>query len=48
MKEYSKDAIITIDDDILYDKNFVKDLYLCHKKFPKCVCSRRVHCMKKN
>ena len=48
MKEYPRDAIITIDDDILYDKNFVKDLYLCHKKYTGCVCSRRVHCMKKN
>ena len=46
MKEYPNDLIITIDDDLLYHKNFIKKLYNFHKKFPLCVCAYRVHKMK--
>lgn len=45
MKEYPDDAVITVDDDVIYDKDFVQDLYNCYKKFPGCVASRRVHRM---
>ena len=45
MKEYPDDAVITIDDDVIYDKDFVQDLYNCYKKYPGCVASRRVHRM---
>ena len=45
MQEYPDDAVITVDDDVIYDKDFVRDLYNCYKKFPGCVASRRVHRM---
>ena len=45
MQEYPQDSIITVDDDVMYDKDFVRDLYNCYKKFPGCVASRRVHRM---
>ncbi|MBO5690535.1 MAG: glycosyltransferase family 2 protein [Spirochaetaceae bacterium] len=45
MEEYPDDAVITIDDDVIYDKDFVQDLYNCYKKYPGCVASRRVHRM---
>ena len=45
MQEYPQDSIITVDDDVMYDKDFVQDLYNCYKKFPGCVASRRVHRM---
>ena len=45
MQEYPDDAVITVDDDVLYDKDFVQDLYNCYKKYPGCVASRRVHRM---
>ena len=45
MQEYPDDAVITVDDDVIYDKDFVQDLYNCYKKFPGCVASRRVHRM---
>lgn len=48
MEEYPEDAIIAVDDDVIYDSNFVKDLYNCHKKNPNCVCARRVHGMIKD
>lgn len=45
MAEYPDDVVITIDDDVIYDKDFVQDLYNCYKKYPGCVASRRVHRM---
>ena len=45
MQEYPDDAVITVDDDVIYDKDFVQDLYNCYKKYPGCVASRRVHRM---
>ncbi len=45
MQEYPDDSIITVDDDVIYDKDFVQDLYTCYNKHPKCVVSRRVHRM---
>lgn len=48
MQEYPEDAVITVDDDVIYDKDFVRDLCSCHKKNPGCVCARRVHRMIKD
>lgn len=48
MQEYPEDSIITVDDDVIYDKDFVRDLYNCHQKNPSCVCGRRVHRMTKD
>lgn len=43
MQEYQDKAIITIDDDLIYDKNLVKDLIEKSKKYPGCICARRVN-----
>lgn len=48
MQEYPEDSIITVDDDVIYDKDFVRDLYDCSKKHPGCVAGRRVHRMTKD
>lgn len=48
MKEYPSDIVITVDDDLLYDKNLVSDLYQTYQKYPHCISCRRVHHMKKS
>ena len=34
--------------EMIYDKDFVRDLCSCHQKNPGCVCGRRVHRMTKD
>lgn len=48
MQEFPEKTIITVDDDLIYDKNLVKDLLNCHEKYPSCVCARRVNLITKN
>lgn len=48
MQEYSKKTVITVDDDLIYDDNLIKDLTECQKKYPGCVCARRVNLITKN
>lgn len=48
MQEFPNHSIITVDDDLIYDKNLVKDLLDCSKKNQNCVCARRVNLMTKN
>jgi len=43
MKEYPKSLLITVDDDNMYDKNLVSDLYESYLKYPFAVSARRVH-----
>ncbi len=43
MQQYPDAAVITVDDDLIYDKNLVKDLYKSYKKYPYAVSARRVH-----
>lgn len=43
MQEHPDDIIITIDDDIIFDKNLVKDLLSSFKKHPRCVSAARVN-----
>jgi hypothetical protein len=43
MKLYPNSLIITVDDDNMYDKNLVSDLYASFQKYPSAVCARRVH-----
>ena len=45
MQEFSNKIIITVDDDLIYDKNLISDLYNSYKKYPNCVSARRVHKM---
>ncbi len=46
MQEYPDDIIITIDDDMMYSKNMVQNLYNAYKRFPDCVICSRGHEMK--
>ena len=43
MKHYPDSLIITIDDDVIYDKKLIADLYKSFLKYPSAVSSRRVH-----
>ncbi|WP_019230337.1 hypothetical protein [Sedimentibacter sp. B4] len=43
MKEFPDDIVITVDDDVLYPPDLIKDLILLHLKFPKCICCTRGH-----
>lgn len=42
-KEHPDSTIITVDDDILYPKNLIEELYKVHKRFPGCVVATRSH-----
>lgn len=46
MKEFLDSIVITVDDDLIYDKKLVSSLVDIHNKFPKAVCARRVHRIK--
>lgn len=48
MQEFPNHKIITVDDDLIYDRNLVKDLLECTKKNPGCVCARRVNLITKD
>lgn len=48
IQEYPESIIITVDDDLIYDKNLIKDLYLCYKKNPNSVIARRVNLITKD
>lgn len=43
MKEFPDSNIVTIDDDIIYDKNMINDLYESHLRCPNSVIAKRVH-----
>lgn len=43
MQEFPNDIVITIDDDIIYYKNMIKELILTYKKFPGCIIAARAH-----
>ena len=43
MQEYPEDIIITVDDDLMYDRNMIKSLLESYKRNPSAVSTRRVH-----
>lgn len=43
MKEFPDDIVITVDDDMIYSKNLVKELYRMHLEYPNCVVAGRAH-----
>ncbi|MBR5916416.1 MAG: oligosaccharide flippase family protein [Spirochaetia bacterium] len=43
MQEYPGDFIITVDDDLMYDRNMIKSLLESYKRNPNAVSARRVH-----
>jgi len=45
LKNYPNSILITIDDDIFYDENLLKDLYSSYVKYPNSVSAMRVHRM---
>ena len=45
MKEYPNDIIITVDDDVIYEKDLIKRLMLSFEQYPDCVSAKRVHKM---
>lgn len=40
-KEFKDDIVITIDDDVVYDRNTIEKLLLYHKKYPNTVIANR-------
>lgn len=46
MQEYPDSIIITIDDDVIYDKYMIDDLYQSYLRHPKAISAKRVHGMK--
>lgn len=46
MQQYNDAIIITVDDDLIYSKDMIESLLNMHKKYPNCICARRVHKMK--
>lgn len=43
MQEFPNDIVITVDDDVIYNKELIRELYDAHKKFPNCIVSARAH-----
>lgn len=48
LKKYPNDAIITIDDDLLYDFDILEHLILAYKQHPEMIHSCRGHQMRKS
>ena len=45
LKEYENSIIITCDDDVIYDKFMIEDLYLSYAKYPYDISCHRAHLM---
>ena len=43
MQEFPDDIVITVDDDLIYPQNMIKELMATYKKYPNTICARRVH-----
>lgn len=43
MQEFPNDIVITIDDDVIYQRTLIEDLLKTYKKYPDCICANRVH-----
>lgn len=46
LNEHSSDAIVTVDDDVIYPFDFLEKLHRTHLSAPDCVCYFRGHKMK--
>lgn len=44
-QQFPDDVIITVDDDVIYDKDTFSNLFRTHQKYPRTVCATRVTCM---
>jgi len=47
LKKYKNSIIITVDDDLIYEKDFVECLINSYKKFPYAISALRTHIMNK-
>lgn len=45
MQEYPDNIIITVDDDLIYDKFLISDLLKSYKRYPNAISATRVHRM---
>lgn len=43
MQDFPNDIVITVDDDAIYPPDLIESLLLANKKYPDCICARRVH-----
>ena len=48
LEDFPNDVIITVDDDINYHKNLLRDLIMVHKQIPNCIIAHRVRKIKIN
>ena len=48
LKEYSNSTIVTADDDIFYDRDWLEKLLETHEKYPNCIICHRGHIAKLN
>lgn len=48
LRDFPNDTIVTIDDDIDYDKNMLRDLIRLHNKLPNAIIAHRVRKVKPN
>lgn len=48
LEQYPDACIVTIDDDVMYDFDFLDHLLLAHQQHPDCVCAGRVHRIRRN
>lgn len=48
MQEFPDCAIITLDDDVMYETKTIENLYMSYKKHPDCVSAKRVSKMTKS
>jgi hypothetical protein len=48
LDQYPDDYIITLDDDLYYDKNLIENLVELKEKYPNCIPSNRAHKIKFN
>lgn len=43
IKEYPDDYVITLDDDLYYDKDVIRNVVEIHKRFPDMIATNRAH-----
>lgn len=48
MQKYPDAILITVDDDVIYDKNLIKRLLLIHSKYPKAIVAERARVIEFN
>ena len=47
LQEHPNDIVITIDDDVMYEKNTIKNLLQTHEKYPHAIAAKRTSLMTK-